>query len=114
MARRHDLRLAGRAWTRTDAPRRLRHAVEIRHESFADPAFLDLLRRHRCRPGVRPTLPAGHAFTDLTAGFAYARLHGNVDAVSEPLTATAGSPDGPRGCQRPGAAGRHHATYSSI
>ncbi len=77
MAARHDARLAGRAWTRTDAPRTLRHAVEIRHESFADPAFLDLLRRHDVAL-VCSDAPDWPRFTDLTAGFAYARLHGNA------------------------------------
>src|SRR5690606_12753836 len=42
----HDERLAGRAWTTTDADRPLRHALEVRHPSFADPAFRDLLREH--------------------------------------------------------------------
>ena len=32
----HDARLVGRAWVETDARRPLRHAFEIRHESFRD------------------------------------------------------------------------------
>jgi uncharacterized protein YecE (DUF72 family) len=47
LAERHDERLAGRAWLAIDRARPLRHAVEIRHPSFADPAFIALLRRHR-------------------------------------------------------------------
>src|SRR5438067_7172656 len=46
LAKRHDRRLVGRAWTRTGRRRRLRHVVEIRHRSFLDPAFVHLLRRH--------------------------------------------------------------------
>src|SRR2546428_3156835 len=46
LAARHDRRLAGRAWIRTERRCRLRHAVEIRHPSFLDPAFVQLLR-HR-------------------------------------------------------------------
>src|SRR5207302_6801352 len=46
LAKRHDKRLAGRAWTRAGRRRRLRHAVEIRHPSFLDPEFVHLLRRH--------------------------------------------------------------------
>src|SRR5437660_1371514 len=47
LAERHDERLSGRAWTRTECRRELRHAIEIRHPSFLDPAFPALLRRHR-------------------------------------------------------------------
>src|SRR3712207_8619664 len=36
MAAGHDERIADRAWTTTDADRPLRHAVEVRHDSFAD------------------------------------------------------------------------------
>ncbi len=42
----HDERLSGRAWTTTDVDRPLRHALEVRNESFADPAFRDLLREY--------------------------------------------------------------------
>ncbi|MGH6981328.1 MAG: DUF72 domain-containing protein, partial [Stellaceae bacterium] len=34
LARRHDGRVKGRAWTRSEGPLPLRHAVEIRHDSF--------------------------------------------------------------------------------
>src|SRR5688500_17229201 len=36
LARRHDARVEGRAWTVTDRNRRLRHAIEVRHETFKD------------------------------------------------------------------------------
>ena len=39
--------LAERAWARTERRRELRHAIEIRHQSFLDPAFIALLRQHR-------------------------------------------------------------------
>jgi uncharacterized protein YecE (DUF72 family) len=47
IAARHDHRVKGRTSLEPDAKRRLRHAVEIRHESFVDPAFIALLRKHR-------------------------------------------------------------------
>jgi uncharacterized protein YecE (DUF72 family) len=76
LARRHDERITGRAWTETDAVRPLRHALEIRHASFATPAFVDLLRAHGialvCADAVEwPRL------MDLTADFVYCRLHGS-------------------------------------
>ena len=43
LARRHDARLEGRAWTRAGTSQPLRHAIEIRHESFRDPAFTGAL-----------------------------------------------------------------------
>jgi uncharacterized protein YecE (DUF72 family) len=76
IARQHDRRLTGRALTETDRKRRLRHAVEIRHSSFASPKFIALLRRHRvglvCADAVEWPL-----LMDLTADFVYCRLHGS-------------------------------------
>jgi uncharacterized protein YecE (DUF72 family) len=76
LARRHDHRLEGRSWTETDARRPLRHAFEIRHESFLVPAFTALLRRHDAAFVLADT--AGHwpYAEDLTADFVYIRLHG--------------------------------------
>ena len=76
LARRHDAWLTGRVWTETDALRPLRHAIEIRHPSFAVPAFIDLLRVYGialvCADAVEwPRL------MDLTADFVYCRLHGS-------------------------------------
>src|SRR5690606_22221316 len=46
MARRHDERIANDDGI-PDAPAHpLRHAIEIRHESFRDPEFIGMLRRH--------------------------------------------------------------------
>lgn len=74
--RRHDQRLKTRAWLRTDKRRRLRHAVEVRHESFRDPAFIELLRAHDialvCADTVEWPL-----LMDLTSDFVYCRLHGS-------------------------------------
>lgn len=78
LACRHDARLNGRAWLETDAVRPLRHAVEIRHDSFVDPAFVALLRRHNvalvCADTVKWPL-----LMDLTADFVYCRLHGSEE-----------------------------------
>lgn len=72
----HDDRLKARGWLRADEVPPLRHAVEIRHESFRDPAFIELLRHHDvalvCADTVEWPL-----LMDLTAGFVYVRLHGS-------------------------------------
>lgn len=75
-ARRHDRKVSGRAWMRTDAKRPLRHAMEIRHESFATPAFIDLLRKHKVALVCADTVEWPRLM-DLTADFVYCRLHGS-------------------------------------
>src|SRR5438067_12358671 len=40
LARRRDQRMKGRSHLKSDANRKLRHAVEIRHESFKTPEFV--------------------------------------------------------------------------
>jgi uncharacterized protein YecE (DUF72 family) len=79
LARRHDERLAGRAWLEIDRKRPLRHAVEIRHPSFVDPAFVALLRRHRIALVVADTAGRWPLLEDLTADFVYLRLHGDEE-----------------------------------
>jgi uncharacterized protein YecE (DUF72 family) len=75
IARLHDHRVDDRNWIGPQPNRKLRHAIEIRHESFADPAFVTLLRRH----GVALVYADGFGlpyFEDVTADFLYLRLHG--------------------------------------
>lgn len=79
IARKHDARMAGRAWTRADADRPLRHAIEIRHESFRDPRFLALLRKHRIALVVADTAGKWPLIDEITTDFMYARLHGDEE-----------------------------------
>jgi uncharacterized protein YecE (DUF72 family) len=76
LGRSHDSRVQGRAHTETDENRPLRHAIEIRHDSFLSEDFVRLLRRHRvalvCADSVSwPRL------VDATTDFVYCRLHGS-------------------------------------
>jgi len=57
--------------------RRLRHAIEIRHESFATPEFIAQLRRHRIAVVLADTAGKWPFIEDITAGFLYLRLHGD-------------------------------------
>lgn len=57
----------------------LRHAVEIRHDSFVDETFIDLLRRHRVTLVVADTAGRWPYLEDLTSDFVYMRLHGDVE-----------------------------------
>lgn len=53
--------------------RPLRHALDVRHESFATPAFLALARQYGCVP-VYTDSPKFPAIADAEADFAYLRL----------------------------------------
>ena len=82
LARLHGPRLTGRATTEVhpdaspETP--LRHCVEIRDESFATPAFIELLREHDIGLVVADTV-AWPLLFDVTADFVYCRLHGSEE-----------------------------------
>jgi uncharacterized protein YecE (DUF72 family) len=61
--------------------KRLRHAVEVRHESFSTPAFIGLLRRFDI-----PVVFAEHArypaIADAVGDFVYARLQEGKDSIA--------------------------------
>jgi uncharacterized protein YecE (DUF72 family) len=79
LAGRHDERLDGRDWTTTDADRPIRHALEVRHDSFLTAEALELLRRYGVALVVADS-PGKWPFADVrTADFAYARLHGDTE-----------------------------------
>jgi uncharacterized protein YecE (DUF72 family) len=75
LAERHDAHVREHTWLAADGIGRIRHAVEIRHESFCTPDFVALLRRHGVAL-VTADAPRWPALFDLTADFAYCRLHG--------------------------------------
>lgn len=70
--------LAERAWARIAHRRELRHAIEIRHQSFLDPAFVALLRRHQVAWVFADSVAWPYA-EDATAEFVYLRLHGSEE-----------------------------------
>jgi uncharacterized protein YecE (DUF72 family) len=55
---------------------RLRHALEPRHESFADPRCAEILRAHDIALVASDGAGEWPVFTDATAGLVYVRLHG--------------------------------------
>lgn len=90
LSRGHDERLKGRALTRTDKPRRLRYAVEIRHDSFMDERFIKLLRKHRIALVFADTAGKWPYAEDVTAGdFVYCRLHGDKELYVSGYSETA-------------------------
>lgn len=78
LAARHDGNLRNRAWLQADGVRRLRHAVEIRHESFRIPGFVAQLRRHKVALVCADTVEWPRLM-DLTSDFVYCRLHGSEE-----------------------------------
>jgi len=68
--------------------RALRHAVEVRHDSFKTPEFTALARRHN----VAIVLAGDSEFpqiADLTAPFAYVRIMGTTEAEETDYSAAA-------------------------
>jgi uncharacterized protein YecE (DUF72 family) len=79
LARKRDARLKGRAALAIDGVRRIRHAVEIRHESFCDASFIELLREHNLALVVAETAKRWPMLHDVTTDFMYLRLHGDKE-----------------------------------
>ena len=77
LARHRDARMDGRSYLRAAADHALQHAVEIRHESFRTPHFIKLLRKQSIGLVVADTAGKWPFLEDVTAGFVYARLHGD-------------------------------------
>lgn len=86
LAKRHDHRLAGRAFTRALVRQPIRHALEVRHESFRDPAFAELLRAHGAALAVSDAGPHWPRFERQTADFMYVRLHGAEELYASGYT----------------------------
>ena len=79
LAKRRESRIAPNDWLEIDTPRSMRHAVEIRHQSFVDPHFVALLRKYRVALVVADTAGKWPYKEDLTADFVYMRLHGDAE-----------------------------------
>ena len=79
LARRRDVDLMrGRSALAIDRSRPLRHAIEVRHPSFCDAGFVQLLRRHGVALVVADTAGKWPYLEDVTADFLYLRLHGDA------------------------------------
>ncbi len=87
LAEQHDDKLADdRAWTQVDADRPLRHALEVRHDSFRAPAAADLLREHGVALVVADTAGKWPYLEEVTADFVYVRLHGAEELYASGYT----------------------------
>jgi uncharacterized protein YecE (DUF72 family) len=77
IASRHDGRVKHGAYLDVKGERRLRYAVEVRHESYDDPAFVKVLRKHDVALVVADTAGKFPYLEDVTSDFVYVRLHGS-------------------------------------
>lgn len=75
--RKHDNRLKAPAWLKVD-DRPMRHAFEIRNETFRTSAFIDLLRKYDVALVCADTVEWPRLM-DLTSDFVYCRLHGSEE-----------------------------------
>lgn len=76
IARRHDDRLRSRARLKVSHSAPLRHCFEVRHPSFLVPEFFDLLRQHGAAFVLADSAGKFPYAEEITADFAYVRLHG--------------------------------------
>lgn len=79
LARKHDDRMVGRSWTGSLVDRPMRHAVEVRNDSFSGSAALELFRDAGVAVVVADTAGRWPALRDVTSDFVYVRLHGAVE-----------------------------------
>lgn len=88
LARHHDQRVEGRCWFDVKQDRPLRHAIEIRNNSFVCEEYVAMLRKHNVASVVADT-PEWPLLMDVTADFVYCRLHGSEHLYASGYDASA-------------------------
>jgi uncharacterized protein YecE (DUF72 family) len=89
LARSHDDRVPeDRAMTEAVDDRQLRHALEVRHQSFAAEGVVELLRDNDIALVVADTAGKWPALDAVTSDFCYARLHGSRELYASGYTDT--------------------------
>lgn len=78
LARCCDKRILAKPSTRIERDAPLRYAIEIRHQSFIVPEFIQLLRKHKIALVCADTVEWPRLM-DLTSDFIYCRLHGSQE-----------------------------------
>lgn len=77
LAKRHEDRMNDRAYLSADEQRPIRHALEVRHNTYENAEFVDLLREHDIALVCADTAGKWPMVDDVTAAdFVYVRLHG--------------------------------------
>jgi uncharacterized protein YecE (DUF72 family) len=76
VAKGHDERMEGRSLLASAVDQPLRHALEIRHPSYENEEFLDLLREHDIAVVCADSAGKWPMLDSVTTDFGYVRLHG--------------------------------------
>ncbi len=77
LARRRESFMRGRVALAVGKNHPMRYAIEVRHESFDNPRFARLLRKHNIALVIAETARRWPMLQDITADFLYLRLHGD-------------------------------------
>jgi uncharacterized protein YecE (DUF72 family) len=88
LARHHDGNVKN-VWFDAAADRPLRHALEVRHESFRNAECIELLRAYGVALVVADTAGRWPLIEDVTADFVYVRLHGDAELYVSGYSETA-------------------------
>jgi uncharacterized protein YecE (DUF72 family) len=86
LARKREARMQGRSRLAIDKNRKLRHAMEIRNQSFVDDSFVALLRKYGVALVVADTAGKWPYREDITSDFMYLRLHGEEELYASGYT----------------------------
>jgi uncharacterized protein YecE (DUF72 family) len=78
LAQQHDLRIKSEEGLQISSPFTIRHAIEIRHQSFVEARFVQLLRKYKVALVCADTVEWPRLM-DLTSDFMYCRLHGSEE-----------------------------------
>jgi len=89
LAKKHDERVDGRAWTKPGRRGPLRYAIEPRHPSFGSPELVALAREYGIALVVADSAGKFPYFEEDTSSIVYIRLHGDVELYASGYTPTA-------------------------
>ncbi len=85
-AKQRDQWMESRSWLDVEEDFPLRHAIEIRHKSFAVPEYIAILRKYGVALVVADSVK-WPVMMDITADFVYCRLHGSEKVYPDGYTA---------------------------
>ncbi|MDB5775497.1 MAG: hypothetical protein JWP38_1630 [Herbaspirillum sp.] len=86
LARHCEPRIKNHSALDIDKKRKLRHAMEIRNDSFIDESFIRLLRKYKVALVVADTAGKWPYREDVTSDFMYLRLHGEKELYASGYT----------------------------
>jgi uncharacterized protein YecE (DUF72 family) len=85
VARHRDKRILAKASLKAEVDGPIHHAIEIRHESFRTPEFVEMLREHNVALVCADTVEWPRLM-DVTSDIFYCRLHGSEELYASGYT----------------------------